>query len=633
MRVVRPFRACLPRALRGMVCAAAALLVACHSSTLTAPGTPVVTFGNLNNSSDFAGYIISVDGFTLVDAGNNTITPLVTAETVDLTKNGSVEELVEAPAVPSDTYVKATITLDYTSPAVFVNLNGQAVRALVVDPATGDAPTIYTIQITFDPDHPLVIPPGVSTRMHIDIDLAASNTIDTATSPPTVSVQPFVTISLSPTDTTPLRARGVFVVTQPADSNFIMNTRPFYDQVSALGALFVNTGGQTYFNVNGVAYTGAAGLAAMNSQQVNIPVVAFGTLGNVSGITPYFNASEVYVGTSQESPIEEYITGVVSARSGATLTVSGATFLTPVGFPYSNNVGLYYGYYPTASVTLADTTTVSQDGVDARDLSTASISVGQQINVSGQANIDTTTGLLTSLDASLGQVRLQSTSVWGTLNSATANSVSLDVLSLGGFAPAAFNFAGTGSSGQDATPDDYVVSTGSLDEGSLAPNTLLQVQGSAAPFGGAPPAFNAATVSQGTATLQQLVVEWTEGGATHPFSGVSSAGLTVDLANANLGSFHYIRSGPAELDLKTLPASPLITTVGADQSALVLAVGSSTAPNGISVYNSAAAFASAVLTDLNGLNKFYRLVAYGQYNSSTNTFVASRINLALYETS
>jgi len=34
---------------------------------------------------------------------------------------------------------------------------------------------------------------------------------------------------------------------------------------------------------------------------------------------------------------------------------------------------------------------------------------------------------------------------------------------------------------------------------------------------------------------------------------------------------------------------------------------------------------------LNGTNKIYRLVAVGQLNAAANTFVASRISVALYE--
>ena len=58
----------------------------------------------------------------------------------------------------------------------------------------------------------------------------------------------------------------------------------------------------------------------------------------------------------------------------------------------------------------------------------------------------------------------------------------------------------------------------------------------------------------------------------------------------------------------------------------------SVVPTGVTVYNSASAFASALTTTFNGTNKIFRLVAVGQYNSASNTFVASRIDVSLQET-
>jgi hypothetical protein len=158
------------------------------------------------------------------------------------------------------------------------------------------------------------------------------------------------------------------------------------------------------------------------------------------------------------------------------------------------------------------------------------------------------------------------------------------------------------------------------------------VDGTVNPFGSAPPDFTATAITAGTATEQRLVIEWINGGATAPFLSDSSAGLVVALNNANLGTIHEIRTGPAALDLKTLssfPASPLITTVGADQTRLQLAIGSASLSTGVSVFNSISGFAAALSATFNGTNKIYRLVAVGQYNIGTNTFVASRISVAL----
>jgi hypothetical protein len=621
MIVVRSRRGRLARACYALAFGCSALLPGCGGSSNPGPGTPVVTLGD--SSGDFVSYRVGIDSITLTGSDNVVVTPLLSAQSVDLARLTDISELIEVPAVRSGSYKSATLTLDYTAPSIWVNVNGQAVRAQALD-GSGKGLLTQTVTVTFDPNRPVTITRGASTRMAIDIDLTAMNSIDTSASTPKVTVRPFLMITPAPTDATVMRARGLLVLVQSSAGNFVMNVRPLTDQVSALGALTVDTDTQTYFNINGVAYTGAAGLTAMAGLQENTLIAAFGTLGSLAGITPGFHATSVYVGTSLESPLADHIIGIVSARSGSTLTVHGATLQGRLGL---NN------FVNNAAVTLATTTVVSEDGVARSGLTAGDISVGQQIDVSGQAAVDASGNV--SLNAALGQVRLAPTRLWATLNTATSGSASLDVLSFGGFIPGAFNFTGTGPAGQDAMAQAYDVDTGSIDVSAIPAGTLLQVDGIVSPFGAAPPDFTASAVTAGTATEQRLEVEWINGGATAPFIAQSAAGLTVDLSSADLGAIHHIRTGPmpiptagATLDLKTLGSSPLITTVGADQSKLLLAVGGMSLTTGVSVFNSIGGFTSALGATFPA-HKIFRLVAVGQYNSATNTFVATRISVAL----
>ena len=620
MTVVPPPRTRFARVLRATVCGAAALLAACHSTTNPPPGTPVVTMSDLTNSGDFMSYIINIDAIQLTRSDGIVVTPLVTPETVDLARLNSMTELVEAPAVPEGTYTSGLITLDYSATQfVWLNVNGQTLSASAANPS-GTGMTVGSVVVTFDPSHPLVIQQNQSVRLQIDVDLTASNELTTATPPAVVTVQPFVTMSAAPVDATVMRLRGLFITTEQVSSGFYMNTRPFYDLVSALGAVIVNTNAQTYFNINGTVLTGAAGLAAVAVQQQDMPLVVYGTLDNLSGITPTFNATEVYFGQAQESQLAYYLTGTVTARSDNSITLRAADVVTPLGATT---------YLDSVPVTLGSNTAIFEDGIATPGLTIAHVSVGRQITVAGQPVLDSTGTVVESLNATAGLLRLQPTTLWGTLNTDGTQ----DVLSLGRFAPAELSFTGTGTPGHDATPSAYVVDTSAVPPGpATTTGELLQVQGGVTPFGTAPPDFAARSVTPGPSSLQTLVVSWTSAGSTTPFTSITSAGLVVNLADANLGSTHEIRTGPASLDLKSLPASPLITTTGADQSNLQLAVGSTTLSSGISVFNSAEGFASAVEADFKaGTNKIFRLVAYGQYDSLNNTFVAARINVALHE--
>jgi len=545
---------------------------------------------------------------------------------VDLVKVHDLNELVDAPAIAEGTYTTLTLTLDYTAATVMVDVNGVPTAAKTVD-ATGNPASITSLTVTFDPKNQLVITAGQCTRLAIDINLAAANSVDLSTSTPTVTVRPFVTATVAPADQTVLRARGILVVAQPSSSDYVVNMRPFDDLGSALGALTVNTSSSTYFNINGVVYTGAAGLTAMKSLQISTPIAAYGTLGSFSTITPSFNATAVYAGTVVVDPLADSLTGTVSAVNGTTVHVHGASYLPRPG-------GLSaQPYYPDIPVTVGAGTVVTQDGAAASGLSTQSISVGQLISVSGQGTLDTTF-TLTSMDATgtatgapPGQVRLQPTPVWGTLNSAVAGSMSLSVLSIGGFEPSALTFTGTGTdSANDAVPATYVVNTLGIDESATPAGTVVRADGIVTPFGSAPPDFTATSVALGTATAQTLVVEWENGGAASPFSSASSAGLVVDLGNANLSStVRYIATGPRKTDLTTLPASPTIAF--AATGPLALAVGNVTVNSvpTIQVFESASAFATALASALNGTNKVARLACVGQYDPATNTFTATQV--------
>ena len=616
-------RARLMRRLLWVSCAlilgGTALLASCSGYNRVTYGTAVVTMSDV--SGDFSSYIVNVS-ITLTRNDGVLIPVLSQPETVDLVKLHDLGELVEAPAVPVGTYTTATLTLDFSAADITVDINGVPTRANPVD-ASGNTLLVATLTVAFDPGNQLVINAGVCTRLAIDFNLAATNTINFGTSPFTVTVRPFVTATVAPPDQTVMRARGIFVVSQPSSGDFVVNMRPFNDLISALGALTVNTTSSTYFNINGTVYTGAAGLTAMQSLQISTPIAAFGTIGSLATITPTFNATAVYAGTVVEDPLADFLTGTVSAVNGDTLTVHGASFVSRIGAP---------GYFGDVPVTVGSSTIVTEDGLAASGLSTQSVSVGQVIKVSGQAGADASGNLTfdatgTATGAPPGTVRLQPTPVWGTLNSAVAGSMSLNVLSIGGFEPGALTLTGTGtSSANDAVAASYAVNTPGIDESATVAGTLLEAYGIVTPFGSAPPDFTASSVTSGTATAQTLVVEWENGGAASPFSSASSAGLVVDLSNANLSStIRYIATGPTRTDLTTLPASP--TIVFASGTTLTLAVGpvSVNSVSTLQVFNSASSFATALSSALNGTNLVSRLACVGQYDPATNTFTATQV--------
>jgi hypothetical protein len=610
MTVVRSGRPRGARLLSAVVYLGMALLSACGGDDIPPPGTPVLT--------------IAIDSITLSGPNGVYAVQLGTTETVDLTRLSDIGELVNAPAVPSGTYTSATITLDYTNATIYANRNGVSVPLALSLPGNAAGIFTTTVVVTFEPARPLVITLGEGTRVHLNLDLDAFNSI----AGDTVTVMPYAVMSTPPLDAQVLRARGIFVYTETGTS-FVMNMRPFYDLSSALGAITVNVNDQTYYNVQGFTYVGAAGLAAMTDAPISTPVAVYGTLSSLAGITPQFTATTVLVGTSLESPIQDHLTGVVSERTGDSLTLIHTQYRVS-SYGNADFTAGSIAYLTAAYVTIGTGTIISRDGVADANLSPQSISVGQQIDVSGVATVDATVTTI-SLDATAGQVRLLSTRAWGVFNSATGSNMSLDVISFDGFLESAFDFAGTALGGGAVKPSAYPVYTGSIDTVGTPSRTLLAVDGVANNFGAAPPAFLATAVTPGTATQQELVVEWNGTYVANPFSTINNTGLAVDLASTALNSA-FMYTGPEVMDLEYLPASPLITTVGAPGE-ILMSFGDESLTTGVSVYSDQSIFLSALYTALEtDTNKMFRLVAIGQYNAASNTFVATRISVAFQQT-
>jgi hypothetical protein len=553
-RGMRPRRILLPG-----LCVLTLLLCACHGSTIELPGTPVLTMGGYNQSGsfEFANYVVAIDAITLTRNDGSLVEPLSSPETVDLAKMGSMTELVAAPAVPEGTYLTATITLDYTAASILVMTKGE------------------------------------------------------------VTVQPFAVLTPAPLDKTFMRSRGSLVIVQ-SPNDFIMNARPFYDLVSALGAITVNVNANTYYNVNGVTLIGTPGLAALNALPINSSVAAYGTITDLSTDTPTFSAQQVYAGTSLESELFDYFTGTVASRTGNLVVMKGVSFQSTIGETL---------IYPSAQIGLDPGTIVSEDGVPAGGLGLSDISVGSQITAIGTASVSTTNAL--SMETTGGQVRLLQSQLWGLVKSTSGSDSTVAVQKLNSLGPGGFSFAGASVPAVD--PSNYVVSTGALTVPTATGADSLLFTGQVGPFGSPPPNFVASSVA--VPAQEQLVIEWSGGGSAAPFSSVSLNGLVVNFADNHItNEVSGLHTGPNFLTVRALNATgPLITGAGAPGPVLY-AIGNDVLTVGVQVFSDLPSFLGAVnnlLGKSNTTHKAYRLVAYGEYNSTTNTFVASRIYLNL----
>jgi hypothetical protein len=623
-----------------LVCAAAIVAAGCHRNNLTS-GYGIGWTTLSDTPGDFTGYIVNVDSLTLTGKTVGVVTAIGAVETVDFTKLKNFSELWSAASIPNDTYTAATIVLDYTSANISVMVNGVPTKAKVVD-TTGAAVTTQTINITLDPANlPVIQPTYASTsaiRLAIDFDLAASNVINTATSPPTVTIKPFMTLAPSAPDTKPVRVRGPLINSSVGVGTYTVYVRPFFDEVNSLGSLSIFNDANTVYTINGTTYVGAAGLSVLSQTSAGTTITAAYTTYQPTatlnaGVTAgKFNSTFVVAGSTLEDFYTQGLEGDVIARNGNTLTLRGSTLQLNDGVSQYNDADAVVILGPSTIVTAEDNTTL-------KGLNYNSVSVGQHIIARGIYELPAS-GVVT-LDATgnsstnTGSVRLQSTELWGSLVSTAASGLVLNLQTIENWPVSDYNFTGNGSAA--VVPASFAVNTGSLalPAGTVAGNPLW-IDGITAPFGSAPPDFDAFTINTELSVPAYLQVDWPSG-TIAPFTAATDAGLTINLANANLKAA-VIRIGSESIDL-TAPATvtPLIVaqtppaaTAGLPPVFLPLfSIGGLTAADTttIAVYNTFATFVTKLPTAIATATPALHFVATGLYNRGNNTFTASRIDL------
>jgi hypothetical protein len=625
--------------LRVFLFAAAVVSAGCHHNNQNSGyGIGWVTL--TGRPGDFTTYTVNVDTVTLTGTAYGAITALSTPETVDFMKLKDISELWSAASIPNDTFTSATIVLDYTSANISVLVNGVPQQAKVVD-TTGAVVTTETITVTLDPKHQLTIVPTESSssarRLAIDFDVAASNVVNFATTPATVTVKPFFTVGIAPADTKQVRVRGPLINSSTGISTYSVYVRPFFDEVNVLGTLTLFNQPDTLYQINGTSYVGDPGLAVLSHLSAGTTMTAAYTdfvpsaTLNPDVTAGIFKPTYVIAGSTLEDFYTQGIEGDVIARRGNVLTLRGATVQFNTGQSQYLNT-------PDSLVLVGPHTVVTAEDSPATGLDYSSIAVGQHIIARGIYSLSASN--VTSIDATgsstnTGSVRLQTTQLSGPLVSSATGSVVLDLQTIENWPVGIFDFTGNGAAA--VTPASYMV-----DLGTLAPpagttvGSLLLADGLAAPFGSAPPDFNATAVYTELSAPARMQVDWTSAGTISPFATLTATGLTIDLADPALAAA-VIRIGSDTIELKSLAVNPTIVAqatpvppAGLPPTFLpMFAIGNLSAAVTTSVveFNSFADFAVQLPKSIVAATPALHLVANGEFNRGTNTFTATSIDV------
>jgi hypothetical protein len=629
-------------------CAFGLVAAGCHNPNQDSGfGVAWTTLSTTDDAGQFSSYIVTIDSIVLVGKNDGTIGAIEVPEVVDLTKLTSLEELWSSASVPVDTFTAAIITIDYTNAQISVMVNGVPTAATVVDPS-GAPLTAVTLTVNFDPKNQLTLQPTFGTsnalRLAFNWDLSATNDIDFTTSPPTVHAKPFMSISTTTPDTKLIRVRGALINSSVNTGTYSVVVRPFFDEINSLGTNTLFSDSSTVYTLGGVTYVGSAGLTQLSQTSAGSTVAAaFTTFEPTTTPAPginagIFHAKYVVAGGTLEDFFTYGIEGDVTARTGNTLTLHGATL-------FANAAQLVQFEPQDSFVLVGPATQMTADGVSTLGpLSSDSISVGQHITARGLFS-QSSTGVATldSTGASAvgtGSVRLQSTEVFGPLVSSSAGSLAINLQSINGWPASVYNFAGNGAgAAQDPVASNYLINTGALTPPTFAAGDPVFADGYTSPFGSAPPDFLAQSVSAEASVPATMVVSWTGTGTAAPFSVLSATSLTIDLGNAALGS-GQLRIGAESVDMTTLPASPSIVPAvaapaanGLPLFAPLFSVGAGaiteSLTNPIQSFNGFADFVSQLTTTFATPTPTTKFVARGFYDRSSNVFTASSIDVVI----
>jgi hypothetical protein len=652
-----------------------AALAACN-------GSAVVTLTATPSTDTFLAYRVGLVSIQLQTSNGRTSGgALPKGTTVDLARLTNLSEVVGETSLPQGNYSQALVTLDYSSAQIIYD--NKTVDGLALSPinASGQPMGQVTLLLYLDPSDHLGVVRGSSGRLSLGFNLAASNVVNVANG--TVTVMPLIAASTQPLDSKVVRIRGPLGSVNSSSTGFTSGIVPFDFGNAGAGSLGVSAQSVTTFEINGTPSTGSAGMTAMAALKSGVMVEAFGTLTtsstssssflsgstdtaasttNVStcsdGTTPVtgangvltcadgstltttaednsdtggsltatvvnFSASQVLAGSSVQGDGFDRVSGIVTGRSGDTLTIDEGTLLT--------NEGANTLVDGTATVKIGPNTQVTQfGGASTETNSTNDISVGSLVYAFGTASAISSSSV--TLDASAGRARLGQTTASGlvTGQGTSGDTLTLNLSTLGGRSAASFDFAGTGTAaGQDASAAAYLVTTANLTLTNATSGTPVQVTGSVIPFGTA-----SSTIGDlsGTALLDyttinaELVMDY-GAGTPAPFASYSTTEIVLDARNSAVGVRHQIQIGAQTVNIVGIPSDPIIVP-NASATNTVFTIGhevSGTYEN----FDTYSAFVTQLQTELNGNVLATGVTATGQYTANTYTFSASSITLLL----
>lgn len=575
-------------------------LSGCGSSGSDAEESGSLELAVTDAEEDFLSYQIELDAVTLTRKDGSRVDILPLSTEIDFVQYQELSELFAVMSVPAGVYESITLSLDYSNANIVIqDESGVSYTASAVD-SQGNAVNEFEVELSLDTDKPLIITPRKTAQLTLDLDLAASNTIESF-EPAIVSVEPFMLAEAELDLEREHRVRGLMVSVESEELKVTLDVRPMRQLEGEFGQFTLAVDSETQYEIDGVEYSAETGLSALASLDVRTPVVAYGV--NVKGDDLPYIASHIIAGSSVPWNNQDVLKGIITSRIDNTLTIEGAVI---------EAAGAAGHFRQSVALSVGDDSTVT--GYRLGDADISNLSVGQEILALG--SYDQTSSTFDSTD---GAIRMKINRVVGEV--VQQSPLSIDLSHINRRPVDLFDFAGTGSSEiNDADPENYEIATNSLDLSGVEEDEWLQVRGYPSAFGSDLTDFDALSIVNPhfSSHAARLMVNWNDD---------AEARLTTDNQTLNI----VTTDARSKLHLAGVPGSSLlemnVSSISAEGETGVYAI--LARGEGIHIYRDYAEFIVALnsFMELGLMPK--HLTAGGYYSDDTDNLSAKKVTLFL----
>jgi len=590
--------------------ALAAPLVSCSSGTSVGE-TSSLTFTITDAASDeLSSFEVELSSLTVAKAGGTPVSILSEPLRIDLTNLVDLSQIVDVREVPAGLYTSASITFDFSEASAYLIGETSPATILDSDGLALDGEVTLPLSLGF-----LMVMPGKNRVLECDFDLDQSVMVDAGAN--AITVEPVLNFDIDPAEPKELVVLGALQSVDQLTSMIALERQTLGG--NPLGDLDISVEASTTYQIDGVPYLGAAGLAELASRPVDTWVQAYGTIDPALAM---FHAEYLEAGTGTYNGGSDIVEGHITGRSGGAGT---DTILTVVG--HSNNAdhtAFQFNTTFTVSTDFLDTKVLRRGASVAGD--TDDLNIGQRVRIFG-----TLTGASLDASTSTSVVRMQRTRFLGFANEApSAGTVEIDLVRVGLRPQAVFNWGegGTSPLDPDALVADVSMLLGGVDAADLeiGIGTAVSMRGFLPPVDDDDEDFEARLLINRDKGPSLLSIHDRVG----PLTVVPTITSTeIQLAiSGTPGLFEHAVIDRGFVGLVALPDTPTPTIV--PQGLLGLYSIRHKGTMGTSLYLNFAAFAAALELELGQGSTIFNLGAIGPYDAPTNTTSAKIVSVVVH---